>query len=218
MNKIKFAAWSGVTFIAITVISSLINSLFGIGVWSYILTVVGSVFTFGFTYGFFILGKKYKQSWVKGFAVYFMILTVMTMILSIVLLPYLQEVTSRTSNFEQISEKITALSEQYGGEENIPQEEFANAMEEYSDAMVFFAKLLFAVYILYFVFYGIPGIFFGVGLLKLDKKVKFSKAAGILNIVGGATIIVLIGGLVLAAAKILELIVLFKESEKVKQR
>lgn len=61
---------------------------------------------------------------------------------------------------------------------------------------------------------GIGTIIFGISLLKMKRKVKYAKAAGILNIVTGATMIVFVGYLVFYAAVILEILLLFEASRR----
>jgi hypothetical protein len=58
------------------------------------------------------------------------------------------------------------------------------------------------------------GILFGVGLTKLGEKVPFAKVTGILNIIGWATLIIGVGVLVLLAAYIFGIILLFKVGKK----
>ena len=54
----------------------------------------------------------------------------------------------------------------------------------------------------------------GVALLKLKGKVSLAETAGILEIIGGATLIIFIGIFVLLAAYIVEIIMFFKASKK----
>ncbi len=53
-----------------------------------------------------------------------------------------------------------------------------------------------------------------LAFLKLGKNVEYSNLAGILEIVGGATVFIGIGFLVLVVAFVFEIIILFNESKK----
>ena len=65
-----------------------------------------------------------------------------------------------------------------------------------------------------FVILTVLAILFGVALLRLKDKVEYSRIAGILDIVGGATLFILIGFIVLIPVIIFEIIILFKEAKK----
>jgi hypothetical protein len=62
--------------------------------------------------------------------------------------------------------------------------------------------------------FAIIPILFGVALLGLSKDVSMARATGILNIVAGATVIILVGFLVYIAVIVLEIILLFMEASK----
>lgn len=149
----------------------------------------------------------------KCFSVYFMVVAVIMMLFSLFSVPYLVNFVSYTQNFEEVEDKLEELTEKYG-EDNIPEEELNKVFDGSEEIFLKIGLWLVAFYVLFFFFYGIPSIFFGVGLLKLGKDVELSKAAGVLNIVGGATTIIFVGVIVLFVAFILEMIILFKESEK----
>jgi membrane protein insertase Oxa1/YidC/SpoIIIJ len=218
-NKMWVAAWCGVAMFAVYFFSSLFNSILGLGAWSYAFVILSSIAWIGFIYGFVILGDKYKNGLVRGFAIYFIVLAVIVMILSIIAMPYLQGLVSYAENLGDIEGEIEALSSQYGGEENIPKEELEALTSEFTDFGLKMMKWFLIFYVFFFVLYGIPYIFFGIGLLKLSKDVELSKAAGIMNIVGGAATIIFIGAFLIFVAFILEIIILFKESgKKIKRR
>jgi hypothetical protein len=214
INSLKLAAWSGVAIFILYIFSSFFNSALGFGFWNYIFIILSSAAGMIFAYGFFVLGKKYKQGLVKGFSIYFIVIGVILMILILLLMPRLQGFVSSVENFQGLETQMQTLSEKYGGEDNIPQEEIDKLTEPYADITLIFLKWFLIGYGLLVIFYGIPRIFYGIGLLKLQKQVELSKAAGILNIIGGATMIVFVGGILMGIAFILEMIILFKESAK----
>lgn len=61
---------------------------------------------------------------------------------------------------------------------------------------------------------GAYSILLGVGILKMKDKLKNAKTAGILNIVAGATYIILVGVIVAIAAYVFQIKLLFEASEK----
>ena len=81
-----------------------------------------------------------------------------------------------------------------------------------------FLNFQFISYIIYAIVIGIQSIFFGIALIKLHDKVRYSKVAGILNIIGGATMLIEIGNFVMIAAMILEIILLFESSSKLERK
>ena len=77
-----------------------------------------------------------------------------------------------------------------------------------------FVVLVLVLFIVSYIITGVFLILFGVGLLKLKGKVEYAKVAGILNIIAGATCIILVGYLLAMAANIVEVILMFKASKK----
>lgn len=61
-------------------------------------------------------------------------------------------------------------------------------------------------------------ILFGVALMKLDKKVEYSRITGIMNIISGATYIIFIGFIIKLVAWVFEVILMFKASEKFERK
>ncbi len=61
---------------------------------------------------------------------------------------------------------------------------------------------------------GAYSILLGVGILKMKDKLKNAKTAGILDIVAGATYLILVGFFVAIAAYIFKIKLLFEASEK----
>ena len=78
-----------------------------------------------------------------------------------------------------------------------------------------FFKPLLILFVGIFLGSVILSILFGIGLIQIRKKVKYAKVAGILELVGGATLILLgLGLLPMFVAYIFELIILYSESKK----
>lgn len=76
---------------------------------------------------------------------------------------------------------------------------------------------LILVWVVFSVIMGAYSILFGVGLLKIKDKVEKAKTAGILEIIGGATFIILVGFVIKFVAYIYEIILLFKASKKLEK-
>ena len=226
VNWIKLAAWSGVLIGVLFIF----NYFFGYDFSGYVLidftiiTIFSVLFNILYYYGFFILGKKYKIRLLKGMAIYFILFSIVLSILSIPLVNQINDKLSNTLSDEKLNElesEFQKLNVTYGGVENIPkeilEEKFKDTFSDFGKALLPLVKILIIGYFVFLVFYGIPSILFGVSLLKLGRKVKYSKVAGILNIIGGALTVILIGYLIIFVAVIFEIILLFGEARKIKR-
>lgn len=219
-NALKVAAWAGVFLVSFSFVVSLLNSIlpsnFLASLTSFVILVAGVIFY----YGFFILGERYNQGLLKAFSVYFMIITVLSFFLiAFFAVYYMDDLNNFVGDLGDVGLEIEGLEDQYGGEENIPEDVLEEKLDPLFDIMLTFLKFALIIHILVAVFYGIPTIFFGVGLMKLGKSVEYSKAAGILSVIGGATYILFVGYFIEFVSIILQIIILFKESEKkVKRR
>lgn len=67
------------------------------------------------------------------------------------------------------------------------------------------------------IFFLVYIILFGVSLIKLGDRVEYAKTAGILNIVGICTLLLIVGIFVLIAASVLETLMLFNQAKKFKE-
>jgi hypothetical protein len=72
--------------------------------------------------------------------------------------------------------------------------------------------VLIILWIIFTIILGLFTILFGIGLLKLKDKVQLSKVAAILNIISGATMIIVIGFIISLVAIVLEIIMFYKAS------
>ncbi len=221
-NPINAAGISGLIGIGL----SLILGFIGIPYIYFIGILIISILFLIYYYGFFVIGKRYNNKLLKVMAVYFMIFVILsglplTLYLKNSILSMIPFSSEEISSFDG---KIKSLEEKYGGRYNIPEDVLKKELQPAIDKLTVnleplirdVLKILIFLHIGFFVFYGIPKIFFGIGLIRLGNKVKYSKVTGILNIVGGASLIIIIGYLVLVAAFILELMLLFVEAKKYK--
>ena len=214
-NWVKIAGISGIVIIALSVIIGLLSSLIGpLLILSFLASLLTSAAAVFFFYGFFVIGKRYKKNLLKVMSIYFIIIVIIGFLAYIPLISYMSGFQSSFSEMQQVEENLLQLEEHYGGMENDPEDVLAQEIGGYFGEILIF---LVALYIISVLFYGIPSILFGVGILKLGGKVRYSKATGILNIVGGATSIILIGFIVLGVASIFEIVLLFGEADKFKR-
>lgn len=78
----------------------------------------------------------------------------------------------------------------------------------------FLSPFLASSYIITSIIAGVGAILFGIGLLKLNKKIKYAKVAGILDIIAGFTMILFIGYTLSFIAVIFEMLMLFNASKR----
>ena len=203
MNRpLKVAAASGIVALCIYLIIAPIVVL-GIEnspirwIISFLGIILGGTFSILFLNGFLVLGNKFKST----------LLSVMSWIGIGLLILYLAFGTVMTfSLFIKNASAIEAA--------NIPFVDIDNLDYLFGEAVRAFVIFTIIVYVVSMAVIGTYSILFGVGLLILKRKVKYAPAAGILNIVAGATYIIMIGFVVAIAARIVELVMLFKASEK----
>ena len=216
-NWIRVAAWSGIFIFIMGVIGIVIDSIISLSFNSPLLIIIGLIaigFSILFNFGFFVIGKRYKISLVKIFSIYFIILIVLFFLLSRLLLASPESVKI-FHGIGELEKKVQKLNETYNGIENIPE---SILKEEINPEIEVFVKNLLKIFLIFYIgtilLYGVPSIFFGIGLMKLRKNVKHANVAGILEIVGGATLFILIGIFILVVAFVFEIIILFNESKK----
>ena len=124
-----------------------------------------------------------------------------------------------------IAEKVTLITNQLVTDANIQLEDLNSLTQEQQESLglalmqnqefLSIVWMIVGLFASYFIVWIILSILFGVALIKLKDKVVYSKIAGILEIVGAATLIVFgLGALVLIVAFVYELIILYKESRK----
>lgn len=217
-NALKFAAWAGVISLAASFFIGFFGSFFQFGFLNSILVFLMWVAPVVFYYGFFVLGKKYKNGLLKGFSLYFMIITVFfVFLMGFLSVYYSGEIQQFLDKSESVSYDLSELEEQYGGEENIPEDVFDEKFEDLGDMLMTIFYIMLIFHFGFFIFYGIPSIFLGAAIMKLENRVDHAKVTGIVGIVGGATTIIFIGYLIGFASYIMQILILFNESGKIKR-
>jgi len=73
---------------------------------------------------------------------------------------------------------------------------------------------LLIILILLIIIFSTLIILFGIGIKKLGNKIKYSRITGILYIISGATMIILIGFILVLVANFYSIALLFNESKK----
>jgi hypothetical protein len=226
-KPLKTAAWAGIiAFIAIIVFSIISQVLYSYGLEkSPIIAIISIAYSLVlwvcvilFSYGFIVLGRKYNGR----------LLVVMSWITIVIAITFIIISIIGTA-FAFVADVSAAENPIKLGEENseylIPPMEGQNPMDpglqEFYDEYGISPQLLLIFIILGWIFFsvivGAYSILIGIGLLKLKDKVEFARPAGILNIISGATFIILVGWFVGIAAIIIEIILLFKASKKLEK-
>lgn len=77
-----------------------------------------------------------------------------------------------------------------------------------------FAIKALIVIISFIVIMAAISITFGIALLKMKDKHEMAKATGIVEIIAGATLIILIGFIIKIVAYVMEIVMLFNASKK----
>lgn len=215
-KPIKIAAIAGIILIALSIISGIVSGIFKPDVIKTnvalkeilslisILEYISSIF---FTYGFVVLGRKFKSrllvvmSWIFiAIAILFLVLGFLGMINNLV------KPVSAQGDF----------STSVNGLKNIDQNNFNwnNLTLEQQYALIF---ILLIAWIIFSLILGVLNVLYGIGIINLGPKVRYSKATGILNIVAGATFIIIIGIFIYIAAFIMEILLLFDASKRLEK-
>jgi len=188
-KPLTVAAWSAFWGIVLALISMLTGlgegGSFILGL-NIVITIVGAVLGFLFLYGFVVLGKKFDVALLVVMAWIGIAITVGFSILVLIL-----------------NASIIASA----------QEAAISASQDISEGVS--ALILFLVlWVPISLFFGAYSILFGVGLLKLKDKVEYAKTAAILDIVGGATLVIFIGAAISLVSYFFKIAVMFKAARK----
>ena len=194
----KVAAWS---FIILLVLGFLLGifinimPLAGLSIVVYgILSPILGILVF---YGFIMTGKRFKSKF----------LVIMSWIGIILLILY-----TLYFLFGSYFIDIPIPSEDYlGNISNQSQDDLENLDLE---PLYGFLVLVLIAHTVISIILGIHDILFGIAQLKIRKKIKYAKTAGILNIISGATLFIFIGYIVIIVAAIFEILLLFEASRR----
>jgi len=207
-NPLKVAAYSGLLVIIIPFFLIILNTILrATGASQTIMTSIAifnsliiTTLSILFTYGFIIIAKKHN-------AKLLLVMSWIGIIFGVIFLLF-----SLFANFSSFLSPVSAQS-------NLPTSSFNTSLTSLeAEAAKEIATMILIIFAVISLILGIYTILFGIGLLKLKEDVKYAKPAGILNIVSGATYIILIGWLVQIAAFILELLLLFNASNELEAK
>jgi len=209
-KPLKIAAWSGVIGLVVSLFLYLIIFSLGDSPVRYSVSLVGGLIAgllgIFFNYGFVVLGKRFKST----------LLYVMGWIaIAFAILGLLFGVSANIVG-------LTGLAGAQGDFEGIEGFEDFEGIEGFEDTFATLALFAVGAFILIWVvmsvIFGAYSILFGIGLLKIKDKVPYAHVSGVLNIVAGATYIILIGWVIIFVAYIFEMVMFFKASKKYEGR
>ena len=207
-KPLKFSAYSGVLFIATFFIFAIINQILTVSGLESLLVISSVIFAFfivffslSFLYGFILIGKRFDNK-LLIILTYFMIIAWILYLILALFGNSLFDFSILTNDpvFQDYISS-TAIDKQLTFEDLSPQAQ---------EFIINFAKIVIVIAI----FCSIYLVLFGISLLKLKDKVRYSKSAGILNIIAGITFIIIVGIFIKAIAFILEIIMFFEASRK----
>ncbi|MFH1290785.1 MAG: hypothetical protein ABIH92_05260 [Nanoarchaeota archaeon] len=194
-KPLKVAAWSGIISLIVSLVSLPFLFLGGDGVLSTVaaifVTLIGGVLGAFFLYGFVVLGKRFKNT-------------------LLVVMAWIGIVFAILSIFMGLIGNVVSLVQPVSAQDEIS----VDGLEDIDEAAVMMIMFFLIVWVLIAVVIGVYTILFGVAILRLKDKVCYSKPAGILNIVAGATYVIFVGFLVRLVAFIFEIMLMFNASEK----
>ena len=194
---LKLGGICGIIILILAIISSLMTAILpqSSAVLSIILVIIffiSAISLIFFFYGFNILGKKYKKKLIRIISWILIILGILGIIFAIVLIVY-------PSLFGELI--FTPLLNAVASDN--PVDELLSVLGPF---LVIILIIFFACLVL--------GILFSAGLIGLRNEVKYANIAGILNIIGLCTLILLVGFLILLVSFIFEIVLLMKEGKK----
>ena len=223
-KPLKIAAWFGIIAILFGFLNGILPNLVGsTQVFSYyfsIATVLSLILSVFFLYGFYVLGKKYNNL-LKIVSLILILFLIFSSFFSwIFVSPLLINVSEDLGKIVLDKTKIWGID--ITNADNLTEEQSILFFQEVVDAVKENQELsgnLFLLVISFFSYLLVLFVFmilFGVGLIKIRKEVKYARLTGILQIIGVVTSIIFIGFFLLFAVAILEIVILFNESKKLK--
>lgn len=190
------AGLSGIIALSSMIIFSVFNIILSSGslpqqIASHAFMFLFFIFSIFFFYGFIILGKRYDKKLIRIVSFVFIVLSVLSVLFQVFVISFPE--TAGNILFKPL---LVSFSEN-------PSFEGLMALLGY----------IFVILIVIFLFYIVLGILFGIGLITL-RQVRYSKIAGILDIIGFFTLIIGIGALLLLISFVFKIVMLFNESKR----
>jgi len=204
-KPLKVAAWSGIAVIVMSIVALIGGLSFGLAgmgesVMRYALnlplSILSGLFAVFFSYGFVVLGRKFGGTLLQVMGWISIVLAVLVLLFG-------------------IFGNVLGIVGFAGAQENLEVGDipFDLSEEELQNLGWLVLGIFLIIWIVVSIVFGAYSILFGVGLLKLKDKVPYALVSVVLNIVAGATYIILIGYLVGIAAYLLQIIMLFQASD-----
>ena len=194
-KPIKLAAYS---YIVLLILGGVLGFLFTSSQFSLVsglFYLVMSVLMFIVFNGFICLGKKLKSK-------FLVIVSWISIVLWIIYILY--------SLFGGFIINIPQLTEQ----DILALQNPNTSQDVISDSVYKLLTIILISHLVASIIFGVGSLLFGIALFKLRKRIKYAKAAGVLNIIAGATIFLFIGYLIAIPAMIMEIILLFDASKR----
>jgi len=209
-KSLKLAAISGIIVFVLAIIGAIISTLLKnnpqvASIWSVFQGFFINLFFILFTYGFYVLGKKYNSKFLRIISLITIILTVVAYLGSLYLGTTIAPEVTNTVNAQLQSMGLTA------GVEMTAEQAAAFWAGIFQNSNVLMLLSSFGVYLLVI---SIISILFGAALIKIRKNIKYAMTAGILEIAGIVTAVIIIGVFALLASYVFQIIILFKEAKK----
>jgi len=215
-RPLYFAAWSGVavaiigagSFIINIIINSLDstrNMLLGFQIAQSL--AMGVLFVF-FYFGFIQLGKKHNIKILVWGAWANIIFSILWLFVGILVL--MNVIITIPGVVEEYGLHLMTPEEQESFLDSLPPDEAERVRNELTE----FAIRALIVLISFIIIMAAISITFGVALLKMKDKHDMAKATGIVEIIAGATLIILIGFIIKIVAYVMEILMLFNASKK----
>jgi hypothetical protein len=205
-------AWiAGVVIIGLSILQSILENIF---VSFSFMAVVNLVFTsiqilgvFIFTYAFYRLGRKYNSKFLRIISI---ILIALTILGSLLLIFYIDPIGDSIVN--KVRDTSQSLGINVASMTSEQEQLFGAALLEDENLMQQIYTFL-GIIAAFFIFLSLFSILFGIALLGIRKKVKYAKIAGILEIIGGFTLIIFVGFILMLVAFVFEIIILKREAD-----
>jgi hypothetical protein len=215
-NWFAIAFWSGIILVLFYFFSSIFtqllysNTLF-LSTWNILSIIISNALMIIFSYGFYVLGNKYNKAFLKIVSLLIIVFIIISILVSMFFVsPIISDLTVR------FTEKAT----NFGLTENTSSSEVNAFWDSISTDPSFMSPFFVIIGFLLvgFLFFCILSILFGASLISLNDKVRYAKLTGVLEIVGGASCLTILGALIgvplMIVAFVFELIILFNESKK----
>lgn len=210
-SKILKYAWiSGIIIAVLVILNSITYGLEKNNIYFFIFGLFFQILIILFIAGFYVIGKRYENKLLKivsiltiAFVIIFYIVFSIYMTPALVKMASISAKSAVDYNFTDLN-NLNQEQQELFGSVLLQNPDFISAM-----------RIVVVNSATYFISWIVLSILFGVALIKLRDRVVYSKIAGILQIIGAATLIIFgLGAIVLLAAYIYEFIILYRESKK----